>query len=141
MICCKIIADYNNTQGSFDKLCELLGEKGDWFWCNDTMYFADTEGSTEEKHVVRAIKKAGYTKYFIDVYDEKNEPREGEEAYSWIADKVAKITYKNFMVQNEKVLLQTKEGLDVLEKELDGLIADAMKKLENKQSDTTEDSN
>ena len=141
MICCKIIADYNNPQGSFDKLCELLGKKGDWMWESGAMFFADTEGPTEEKQVIQCVKKAGYTKYYIDVYDEKNEPREGEVAYGWIAGNVAKITYAKFEEQHREVLLQTKEGLNQVEKELDSLIDEAIKKLEQKKSNTAEDKN
>ena len=141
MICCKIIADYNNAQGSFSKLCELLGKKGDWKWAYNAMYFADTEGATTEKQVIQCVKKAGYSKYYIDVYDSKHEPRNEEDSvYGWIAGNVAKITYKKFATENEKVLLQTKEGLDALEKEVDNLINEAIKNLEeSKKSDTTED--
>ena len=141
MICCKIIADYNNPQGSFDKLCELLGKKGSWMWNSGAMYFADTEGATEEKQVIQCVKKAGYTKYFIDVFDEKKEPVENDVAYGWIAGNVAKITYAKFEKQHREVLLQTKEGLEQIEKEVDALIEKAVTEMEQKKSNTAEDKN
>ena len=142
MICCKIIADYNNTAGSLNELCRLLSKKGDWTWNGDALFFADTEGEVEEKTVVRYVKKAGYTKVFVDVYDKNNEPHENESIKGWIIDKVTKIYYVQYTKENQKVLLETKKGLDEINRELDNMIIDLKERAhdkKNKKSKKTED--
>ena len=52
-------------------------------------------------------------------------------------DKLAKITYIEFARKNDKILRETKKGLDMIEKEVDSLISDAAAKL--KKTDATED--
>jgi hypothetical protein len=139
MICCKIITDYNNTNASFSKLCELLSKKGDWTWNGDSLFFADTEGSTDEKTIIRCVKKAGYTKVFVNVYDKDNEPHENESIKGWITDKVVKIYYKQFEDNNRAVLLETKKGLDEIEQEVNGLIRELKQQQEESKTQITED--
>ena len=62
-------------------------------------------------------------------------------AYGWIAGNVAKITYAKFEKQHREVLLQTKEGLEQIEKEVDALIEKAVTEMEQKKSNTAEDKN
>lgn len=138
MICCKIITDYNGNTGSFGSLCTLLGKKGDWIWNGDAIFFADIEGSTNERSIINCVKKAGYTKVYVDVYDRNNEPHENEDVKSWITDKVFQIYYKQFEEKNQAVLMETKRGLDEIEQELDNLIREAKKQQESK-TQTTED--
>lgn len=127
MICCKIIADYSNKEASFSKLCESLGKKGVWCWNNDVMYFADTDGSTTEKQVTAIVKRAGYKKMYIDVYDNKEEPSEPDEIKWWIAGKLAKIMANTYQKENQKVLKDTMKCLNEINHELDVKIQEAIK--------------
>lgn len=136
MICCRIITDYDKD-GSFNELCKLLGKKGDWLWHRGSLYFADTEGDTTEKSVNRYIKKAGYTKSYVEVFDKDHEPRLDEDAKSWVADKLTKIMYLKFEQENQKMLQETSRGLKEIETELDGLIKDAL--ANQPKSEETED--
>lgn len=127
MICCKIIADFGNKDASFSKLCDLLEKKGSWMWSSGVMLFADTSGDTEEKDVIRYIKKAGYTKYFIDCYDKDNEPHETEEINGWVSGKVAKIIAVTFYKDQQEVIKTSKAYLDQLNQELDQMLDEAIK--------------
>lgn len=137
MICCKIIADYSNTEASFSKLCEFLAKKGDFLWSGNVMYFADTEGDTTEKKITTGYKKAGYTKIFIDPYDVKTEPREDESVKGWITDKLTKIYYQQYERENQAVFKNIDKGLDALNIEIDKLAEQA--KQEHLEPETTED--
>lgn len=139
MICCKIIADYNNKDASFSKLCELLAKKGDWTWNGDAMFFADTEGEVDEKAVIRCVKKAGYKKVFVDVYDQHNEPHEDEAIKGWITDKVTKIYYIKFEQDNQRVLRETKKGLDEIEQEVNKIIIDLKQQQKESVTQKAED--
>ena len=140
MICCKIIADYNNKDASFKNLLSLLSKKGDLYWSNGVLFFADTEGDITEKSLVRLYKKVGYTKVFVDVFDKDNEPNNDDEVIkSWISDKLVKIYYKQYEMERQQVFRETKRGLDEIEKEVDGIIRNAIKEQETK-SQEAEDS-
>ena len=141
MICCKIIADYSNKKASFTKLCELLAAKGDFLWEGGVMYFADTEGNIIEKHIKQCVKKAGYTKVFIDEYNIHDEPRESERIKGWITDKLMKIHYKNVETQSQEIFRNTKKQLEILDKEVMAMLekqaAEAVQN--NKESGQAED--
>lgn len=140
MICCKIIADYNNKDASFKNLLSLLSKKGDLYWSNGVLFFADTEGDITEKSLIRLYKKVGYTKVFVDVFDKDNEPNNDDEVIkSWISDKLVKIYYKQYEMESQQVFRETKRGLDEIEKEVDGIIRNAIKEQETK-SQEAEDS-
>ncbi len=138
MICCKIITNFNAEHGNFGQLCSFLGKKGSWIWDGNSLYFADIDGPTDEKTVMRLIKKAGYQKAYIDVYDKDNEPRESDELKSWVADKLMKIYYLQFERKNQEILRETNRGLQELNQELDKIIREAAAK--QSQSEPTEDS-
>lgn len=140
MICCKIIADYNNTEVSFKNLFSLLSKKGDLYWSNGALFFADTEGNMTEKSLIRLYKKVGYTKVFVDVFDKDNEPNDADEVIrSWVSDKLVKIYYKQYEMECQQVFKETKKGLDEIEKEVDSIIRNAIKEQETK-SQEAEDS-
>ena len=138
MICCKIIADYSNEQGSFSKLCELLAKKGDFLWEGNVMYFADTEAETTERQIINCVKKAGYTKVFVDIYDVKHEPHEEERVKGWIADKLTKIYYQQYEHDNQEVFRTIDRGLDALNVEIDELTKKAAEEAQA-ESKNTED--
>ena len=135
MICCKIIADYSNKEASFNKLCTLLGKIGDWIWESGCMYFADTEGDTDEKKIIRIVKKAGYRKVFVDCYDKDNEPQENEYVKGWLSDKVMKIYYNQVEKDNQEEFRRMQKIIQYFDKELDKAIEELKKDLEK-----TEDS-
>lgn len=138
MICCKIITNFSAKEGSFDQLCTLLGKKGSWMWDSGNLYFADTEGDTDKKTIMRIVKKAGYEDAYIYIYDKDNEPRENEEHKAWIADKLVKIYYLQFERENQKVLQETSQGLDQLNEELNHMIKEIY--TEQAEDKKTEDS-
>lgn len=136
MICCKIIADYLNENASFKTLCDLLSKKGDFMWYGEAMYFADTEGDTTERKVVNCIKKAGYSRYYIEIYDKNKEPHEKEEIKGWITDKLTKILYLETEQKGQQIFRDTKEKLA----ELDSIILQMLEKQrEDKSSDSAEE--
>ncbi len=136
MICCRIITNFLAEQGHFSQLCKFLGKKGDWMWHSDSLYFADTEGSTDEKTIMRLVKKAGYKQPYIEVYDKDNEPHDNDEIKAWVADKLIKIYYLQFERDHQKVLQETSKGLQELNKEIDAIIREA---IEQSKSEPTED--
>ena len=80
MICCKIISDFNSSKGNFTQLCYLLNNYGDVYFSNNILYFGDSQNrKTNEKSINRILKKAGYDKFFITVYNKENQPNETEE--------------------------------------------------------------
>lgn len=136
MICCKIITNYSDPNGSFKKLCELLGKKGDWMWDGSALYFSDVEGDITEKQVYGMVKKAGYTKSYIEVYSAENEPHETDEVKNWVADKLMKIYYLDYERKNQQILRETKQGLEEINQELDTLIEEALKqKLDSEKAE------
>lgn len=139
MICCKIIANFSNGQGSFSKLCELLAKKGDFLWDNGVMYFADTEHDTTERQIMNCVKKAGYTKVFVDTYDAKHEPHEDERVKGWIADKLTKIYYQQYEHDSQEVFRNIDHGLDALNEEIDELTKKAAEEAAKAESKNTED--
>ena len=134
MICCKIIADYNNPQGDFSKLFKTLSNYGDVLWENNALFFGDTENiKTSESKVKSIIKKSGYSKSFIDVYDQTNEPHEGEYVNGWIYDKIIKINYKMCELTSQKVFRETMVGLDELDKEIERLREEAKQEIDKEE--------
>ena len=125
MICCKIITNFKAEAERFISLCSLLEKKGSWLWDGYNLFFADIEGSTDEKTVKRLVKKAGFTSFYIEVYDAYNEPHDNEEIKSWVADKLCKIYYKKFEDDNQQGLQEIKEGLTQLNDEVRQMIKKA----------------
>lgn len=120
MICCKIITDFNNPTASFRELLEALARNGEVRWEQNNLLFADVTGSMCESKVKSIIKKAGYTKYYIDVYSRDNQPRETDDSVkSWLMDKITKITYKEFEQMKQDTFKETSKGLDQLEALID----------------------
>lgn len=125
MICCKIIANYNDEHADFSKLCRLLAQKGDWLWDSGSLYFADTTGQTKEQTVTKIFKKAGYNKIFINEYDCEHEPYESDNIKGWITDKLVRITYNTIERDNQKILQETAKGLKEIDEQLNDIIREA----------------
>ena len=125
MICCKIITNLQAEPEKFNTLRSLLGKKGTWLWNGYNLYFADIEGPTDEKSIMRLVKKAGFTSAYIDVFNERNEPHDNEEVKAWVADKLFKIYYKKFEDDNQKVLQEAYKVLNQLNQEVRDMIKQA----------------
>lgn len=134
MICCKIIADYSNESASFAKLCELLAKKGEFLWENNAFYFADTKNQVTEKQLTSCVKRAGYTKVFIETYDALHEPHEAERLKGWITDKLVKIFYKTTEQQNQDLFSGVKEELNEINERLDKLLLEQSEKKETEDN-------
>ena len=103
MICCKIITDYNNPAGSFDKLVQLLAKRGDFLWDNNALFFGDIEGDTTEKQVSNILKKAGFSKFYIETYSQTDPPKESDFINGWLTDRLVRINYKMCEDESQKV--------------------------------------
>lgn len=122
MICCKIIADFDNPNGSFKGLLEKLSEYGEVLWENNHLFFGET--STDfltEKKIINILKKNNYTKFFVDIYSKDNQPKESDGINGWLNDKLIKINYNMYEKENQQMLKETMIGLDMLEKMVDQL--------------------
>ena len=132
MICCKIIANFRVVDNKVMLLCSALSKKGSWFWDGYNLYFADIEGSTNEKKVMKMVKHAGFTSAYIDVYSVDNEPNDTEEAKAWVGDKLFRIYYKQFEDEHQQVLQETRDGLNQLTAEVRQMIKESMEKKKQK---------
>lgn len=123
MICCKIVANYNDTNGNFQKLIEKLIKYGDFLWENGAIFFGDTEhGDVDSKTIKRIFRSTGYKDCFICCYDKNNEPNERDESINgWLADKLIKINYTSYERQSQEVFKNISKGLDILDEEIENI--------------------
>ena len=112
MIICKIITNFNNNSGDFGKLMEELGEIGSTFWSSGNLFFGSNNVKIKESKVSRILKKCGYDKFFIDIYDSNNQPQETEVINGWIYD---------FLIQQEKIKIEqeNQESLQAMSKQIE----------------------
>lgn len=121
MICCKIISDFSNTNASFQKLFDSLAQIGEFLWENNSLFFADTVGNVTEKKLTSIVKKAGYTKVYIDEYTKENQPQESDYINGWLMDKIMKILYKRCEDTCQKQFRDVSAALDIIDVEIDQL--------------------
>jgi hypothetical protein len=123
MICCKIVANYNDTEGNFKKLSEKLIQYGDFLWENGVIFFGDTEHEEmDSKKVKKIVRSAGYKECFVCSYDKNNEPSESSESINgWLADKLIKINYALYEKQSQTVFKNISKGLDILDEEIENI--------------------
>ena len=116
MICCKITADFNNSNGSFVDALKKLGRYADLYWEDNYLFLAETETNfLNEKKIIRILKTCGYTKFFINIYSKDNQPNDSISATCWVANKLIKINYISYEQENQKMLQNTITGLEALE--------------------------
>ena len=120
MICCKITADFYNTNANFEEVLKSLGKYADLYWENNYLFLGetDTEFLTEKK-IINILKKNGYTKFFVDIYSKDNQPNETDFINGWLTDKLMRINYITYEKTNQEMLKKTMEGLELLEKYVD----------------------
>lgn len=134
MICCKIIADYNNESGSFQTLLELLANYGDVRWEQGSLFFADVSGESNERKIRNIVKKAGYTKCYIDVYDKNNTPHETDDSVnSWLMNKLLQLSYYDLENKSQKLYKEISVGLDALDKQVDEILKEEREKISSKE--------
>lgn len=132
MICCKIITNFDDPNGSFSGVLEDLGKLGDIYWQNGTMFFADVENDkTNKSKVARILKNNGYQDFYIQVYTNPDQIKEGDYIDGWIAGKLVTIQYETFERANQEVLHNIMTGLDMLNTEIDKLREEALKDSQN----------
>lgn len=134
MICCKITTDFDIEQGNFSGLLEKLGKLGEIYWESGKLFFADVENDKTDKNTIaRVLRKNGYQDFFIQIYTNPDQLKEGDYIDGWIAGKLIKIQYENFERTNQEVLKNIKTGLDMLNTEIDQI---REKALAEEKSDT-----
>ena len=69
MICCKIVANYNSTEGNFSGLIKDLGKKGEILF-QDCLFFSDCVNNIDKKFISKVLKKNNYKEFFINEYTE-----------------------------------------------------------------------
>lgn len=133
MICCKIISDFNSSKGNFTQLCYLLNNYGDVYFSNNILYFGDSQNrKTNEKSINRILKKAGYDKFFITVYNKENQPNETEEEINtWLNSHLLQINYCLYEDESQEVFRNILKGLDILDQNLQEIAAKQEQEKEN----------
>jgi len=130
MICCKIIADYENINASFSGLLNKLSKYAEVLWDNDYLYVGETKTNfLTERKIINILKANNYTKYFIDIYSKENQPKESEFVNGWLTDKLIKISYNQYEIENQKMLKETMIGLQMLEQQVDDILKQQKSKI------------
>lgn len=122
MICCKITADFGKG-GDFVRLIEKLSRSGDIYYRGKAMYFADVAGKADAKAVGRALRGAGYGRFFVEEFARDNPPNEGDdEITSWLTSKLIRMNYNACEERSQRAFRGISKGLDLLDAELDAMI-------------------
>lgn len=117
MICCKIVANYNNAEGNFSGLIKDLGKKGEILF-QDCLFFSDCVNNIDKKFISKVLKKNNYKEFFINEYTEENQPQESEFINGWLFDKLIKISYNMYEKVNQEKLREISDKIDFLTEEL-----------------------
>ena len=117
MICCKIVANYNSTEGNFSGLIKDLGKKGEILF-QDCLFFSDFVNNIDKKFISKVLKKNNYKEFFINEYTEENQPQESEFINGWLFDKLIKISYNMYEKVNQEKLREISDKIDFLTEEL-----------------------
>ena len=118
MFCCKIVANYNNTEGNFSGLIKDLGKKGEILLFKDHLFFSDCVNNIDKKFLSKVLKKNNYKEFFINEYTEENQPQESEFINGWLFDKLIKISYNMYEKVNQEKLREIWNKIDFLTEEL-----------------------
>lgn len=123
MICCKIIADFDNQNANFSGMLKKISQHASVLWENKSLYVAEVDGDfLTEKRIIRILKLNNYTKVFVDIYSRDNQPEETESINWWLEDKLMKISYNQYEQENQEMLKNTMKGLKMLNQEVDVLL-------------------
>ena len=123
MICCKVIADYDNKDASFSGVLNKISKYAEVLWDNGYLYIGEVNGDfLSEKKIIKIFKANKYTKFFVDIYSKDNQPKETDFINGWLNDKLMRINYNQYERENQQMLQDTMKGLDILDKEVDYLL-------------------
>ena len=115
MICCKIVADYQQDCSHFNELFEELNKCGDVLW--DSRYFFFffiIDRKTSEKTVQKILKKHQITSFFLEKYGRDYQPTETDQINWWVEDKLIKIGYEEAEDEHQDDLKHLSQQLDEL---------------------------
>lgn len=136
MICCKIITNFDN--GDFNELISKIAVAGDFLFANNYLFFCDTESDISEKKIKSLLKRSGYQEFYINVYDQKNPPKETDDINAWLLNKIMKMNYNQCERENQKVFQEISKGLDLLEVDIQNIKNTALQKKEQKNDTTSQ---
>lgn len=132
MICCKIITNFNDAHGNFEKLLNTLSSYGEVLWENGYIFFGDTEhDEVNEKKVQKILKNSGYMSFFINTYAKENQPNETDDINGWLTDKLIKINYVQYERHSQQIFKDISKGLDILNQQVDELQLQQQKRRRN----------
>lgn len=132
MICCKIIADYENPNADFGGALKKLSEHAEILWEGGYLYLGEINSDfLSEKKIIRILKANKYTKFFVDIYSKDNQPNETEFVNGWLTDKLIRINYNQYEKDNHQMLVNTMKGLEILNEEVDCLLKKQQEEGEN----------
>lgn len=134
MICCKIIANYNDPKGSFSSLYNSLMEQGKVLWINQTFYFGTIDKKIDKKAIVKILKKNGFKDCYVQEYNNDNLPHENEFIDGWVESRLIENNYEGYLDYNKEKLMKADKALDIINKALDQQIAQ-LKQKDSKRED------
>lgn len=115
MICCKIVADYQQVCLHFNELFEELNKYGDVLWDSRYFFFANTtDRKISEKTVQKMLKKHQITSFFLEKYGRDYQPAETDQINWWVEDKLIKIGYEETEDEHQEELKRLSQQLDEL---------------------------
>ena len=115
MICCKIVADYQQVCSHFNELFEELNKYGDVLWDSRYFFFANTvDRKISEKAVQKILKKHQITSFFLEKYGRDYQPTETDQINWWVEDKLIKIGYEEAEDEHQDDLKHLSQQLDEL---------------------------
>lgn len=115
MICCKIVANYQQVCTHFNELFEELNKYGDVLWDSRYFFFANTtDRKISEKTVQKMLKKHQITGFFLEKYSRDYQPTETDQINWWVEDKLIKIGYEETEDEHQEDLKRLSQQLDEL---------------------------
>ena len=115
MICCKIVADYQQVCSHFNELFEELNKHGDVLWDSRYFFFANTiDRKMSEKTVQKILKKHQITSFFLEKYGRDYKKNKKKKINRWVEDKLIKIGYEEAEDEHQDDLKHLSQQLDEL---------------------------
>lgn len=119
MICCKIIADYNDPAGKFSQLYDTLSEYGAVLWHSDTLYVGSESKKLDKQQVETILRDSGYSDFFIKEYTSAMNINETPFITGWIYDWIVRINATKYQNGQQKLFRKISKKLDKLQEEID----------------------
>lgn len=136
MIVCKIMADFDSSEGDFSGLFNSLAPLGAVLCPDDAVYFASSLDPVDKKKVKRLLKKHGYVDSVIVEYGVNNPPKETPAINGWIFDFITQNAIMRLGKDNRDAI---REGIHQLD-EIDSLVAKELNALGDGEQEADEES-